>query len=149
LAVRDNDAFFDQAFNMYNKGSLPVDIIHDMMNIDTHSSRKKLEADLFTVNDSAFNQFLQALYNAVGPIMAEKYDIAEKLGQYLDINPLPAPPGGEGGEAGAAGGLPGMGRFSSRLNNGQQGALTRLIAAAKKNPQKLDKIVKFLQGEKG
>ena len=110
LAVKDNDAFFDQAFNMYNKGSLPVDIIHDMMNIDTHSSRKKLEADLFTVNDSAFNQFLQALYTAVGPIMAEKWDIAEKLGQYLDINPLPTPPGGEGGEGGA-GGAPRYGKI--------------------------------------
>ena len=149
LAVKDNDAFFDQAFNMYNKGSLPVDIIHDMMNIDTHSSRKKLEADLFTVNDSAFNQFLQALYNAVGPIMAEKWNIADKLGQYLDMDPLPPPPAEAGGEGGA-GGLPGMGRFSSAsLNSGQQGALTRLITSALKHPEKLDKIVKFLNGEKG
>jgi intein/homing endonuclease len=150
LAVRDNDAFFDQAFNMYNKGSLSSDIILDLMNIDANSNKKKLEADLFTVNDSAFNQFLQALYNAVGPLMAEKYDLIEKLGDYLDIHPLPTPPGGEGGEAGGAagaGGLPGMGRFSTGgLNKSQVAVLNRLISSALKNPQKLDKIIKFLNG---
>ena len=81
--------------------------------------------------------------------MAEKWNIADKLGQYLDMDPLPPPPAEAGGEGGA-GGLPGMGRFSSAsLNSGQQGALTRLITSALKHPEKLDKIVKFLNGEKG
>lgn len=146
LAVRDNDAFFDQAFNMFNKGSLSVDIIHDMMNIDTHSTKKKLEADLFTVNDANFNQLLQNLYTSLGTVLAEKYDISEKIASYLGINALPQPAGGA--EGGDAGGLPGMGRFSSNLGKDKQAALMKLMEAALKHPEKLEKISKFLNGAK-
>jgi hypothetical protein len=147
LAVRDNDAFFDQAFNMFNKGSLSVDIIHDMMNIDTHSTKKKLEADLFTVNDSNFNQLLQNLYTSLGTVLAEKYDSSEKIANYLGLNALPQPAAGaEGGEAG--GGLPGMGRFSSSLGKDKQAALMKIMEAALKHPEKLEKISKFLNGVK-
>lgn len=147
LAVRDNDAFFDQAFNMFNKGSLSVDIIHDMMNIDTHSTKKKLEADLFTVNDANFNQLLQNLYTSLGTVLAEKYDTSEKIASYLGLNALPQPAeGAEGGDAG--GGLPGMGRFSSNLGKDKQAALMKLMEAALKHPEKLEKISKFLNGAK-
>jgi hypothetical protein len=145
LAVRDNDAFFDQAFNMFNKGSLSVDIIHDMMNIDTHSTKKKLEADLFTVNDANFNQLLQNLYTSLGTILAEKYDVGDKIANYLGLNALPEPAGEAGGEAG--GGLPGMGRFSSNLSKEKQAALMKIMQAALKNPDKLEKISKFLNGK--
>ena len=143
LAVRDNDAFFDQAFNMYNKGSLSVDVIHDMMNIDTHSTRKKLEADLFTVNDSSFNQLLQNLYTSLGTVLAEKYDIGDKLALYLGLNALPQPVEGAEG-AGGAGGLPGMGRFSSSMGKNNQVALMKVMAEAMKHPEKLEKILKFM-----
>jgi hypothetical protein len=145
LAVRDNDAFFDQAFNMFNKGSLSVDIIHDIMNIDTHTNKKKIEADLFTVNDANFNQFLQNLYTSLGTVIAEKYDISDKLAAYLGLKQLPQPvENAEGGEAG--GGLPGMGRFSSSLGKDKQAALMKIMEAALKHPEKLDKISKFLNG---
>jgi intein/homing endonuclease len=148
LAIRDNDAFFDQAFNLYNKGSLSIDIIHDMMNIDTVSTKKKLEADLFTVNDSAFNQLLQNLYTALGPLLAEKFDGASKIADYLGLNELPAPPPeaeGAGGAGGAGGGLPGLGRFSSTLGKDRQAALVKLIDIAIQHPQKLDVIAKYLK----
>jgi hypothetical protein len=143
LAVRDNDAFFDQAFNMFNKGSLSVDIIHDMMNIDTHATKKKLEADLFTVNDANFNQLLQNLYTSLGTVLAEKFDISDKIATYLGLTALPQPVGGE--EAGG-GGMPGMGRFSSSLSKDKQVALMKVMEAAIKHPEKLDKISKFLNG---
>ena len=146
LAIKDNDSYFDQIFNLYNKGSCSIDIIHDMLNIDTHSTKKKLEADLFTVNDSAFNGLLQNMYTALGPILAEKFDIGTKISSYLKLNELPAPPAGaEGGEGGA---LPGMGRFSSAgLDGNRQAALMKLMEAALKNPDKLDIIAKFLESK--
>jgi hypothetical protein len=146
LAIKDNDSYFDQIFNLYNKGSLSIDVIHDMLNIDTHSTKKKLEADLFTVNDSAFNQLLQNIYTALGPILAEKFDIGSKIAGYLKMNELPAPPAGaEGGEGGA---LPGMGRFSStNMTDNRQAALMKLMEAAMKNPDKLDVISKFLESK--
>ena len=146
LAIRDNDSFYDQAFNLYNKGSLPVDIIHDILNIDTHSAKKKLEADMMTVNDSAFNQLLSNMYTALGPMLAEKFDASSKIAEYLKLNELPPPPAGaEGGEGG--GGLPGMGRFSSMTSNSRQTALMKLMEAAMKNPDKLDLISKFLENK--
>jgi hypothetical protein len=58
LAIKDNDAFFEQAMQLYNKGSISIDIILEMLNVDPISTRKKIEADLFTVNDFAFNQLM-------------------------------------------------------------------------------------------
>lgn len=147
LAIRDNDAFFDQAFNMYNKGSLPVDTILDMMNIDPVTARKKIEADLFTVNDSAFNQLMQNLYTSLGQVFAERYNVDEKIANYLDVQEKPQPEGGEEQGGGGLGGLGGgMGRFSSSMNRQRQDSLMKLMNLAMKNPDKLDKLAAFLGG---
>lgn len=151
LAIRDNDAFFDQAFNMYNKGSLPVDTILDMMNIDPVTARKKIEADLFTVNDPAFNQLMQNLYTALGQVFAERYNVDQKIADYLDVQEKPQPEGGEeaagGGGLGGLGG--GMGRFSSSMSKQRQASLMKIMDLAMKNPDKLDKLAAFLGGPKG
>ncbi len=151
LAIRDNDAFFDQAFNMYNKGSLSVDVILDMMNIDPVSTRKKIEADLFTVNDPAFNQMMQNLYTSLGQVFAERYNVDEKVADYLDVQEKPMPEGAEGEAGGLGGGLGGgeMGRFaSSRMTPSRRQAFTKVMELAMQNPDKLDKIAAFLGGVK-
>jgi len=151
LAIRDNDAFFDQAFQLYNKGSIPIDVILDMMNIDTDSSTKKIEKDLFTVKDFAYNQLMSNVYTAAGQGLVEKYNVLEKLGEYLGLNELPPPP--PGAEAGGLGGP--MGRFSSdktgskkfklaKMDPKKVAALQKLVDMAMESPDKLEKIVKFL-----
>lgn len=152
LAIRDNDAFFDQAFNMYNKGSLSVDVILDMMNIDPITTRKKIEADLFTVNDPAFNQLMQNMYTSLGQMLSERFDVDKKVADYLRLNEKPMPEGEEaGGMGGGLGGLGGgggeMGRFSSMLGSKRQAALTKLMNWAMKNPANLDKISNYLEGK--
>jgi len=148
LAIKDNDAFFDQAMQLYNKGSISIDVILEMLNIDPVSTRKKIEADLFTVNDFAFNQLMTNLYVATATKLAEGYSSADKMAEYLKLDPLPPPPAGEeagGGLGGLGGGAPPMGRFSSvGMDSKRQAALTKLMTMAMKNPEKMDKIAAFL-----
>jgi intein/homing endonuclease len=147
LAIKDNDTFFDQAMQLYNKGSISIDVILEMLNIDPISTRKKIEADLFTVNDFAFNQLMSNVYNAAGQALVEKYTVAQRLANYMNLDELPPPPPGEEGMGGGLGGGlgGGMGRFSSNgMDNKRQAALTKLMSVVLKNPSKLDSIVEYL-----
>jgi hypothetical protein len=150
LAIRDNDSFFEQVMQLYNKGSVSIDVILDMLNIDPASTRKKIEADLFSVNDFAFNQFMTNLYVAAATDMVQKYNVNERLATYLDLEQLPPQPAeGAGGEAG--GGLPPMpgGRFSSAgLDPKRQAALTKLVSLVMRSPEKLDKIASLMDKKK-
>ena len=150
LAIKDNDTFFDQAMQLYNKGSISIDVILDMLNIDPISTRKKIESDLFTVNDFAFNQLMSNIYTAAGQFLVEKYSVAERLAEYMKLQELPPPPPGEEGAMGGGlgGGLGGMGRFSSSgMDSKRQAALTKLMSVVLKDPNKLDRIVDYLSKE--
>lgn len=153
LAIKDNDTFFDQAMQLYNKGSISIDVILEMLNIDPISTRKKIEADLFTVNDFAFNQLMSNVYNAAGQSLVEKFAVTDRLADYMNLEPLPPPPPGEegglggGGLGGGLGG--GMGRFSSSgLDSKRQAALNKLMSIVMKNPERLDRIAEYLSSGK-
>jgi hypothetical protein len=161
LAIRDNDAFFDQAFQLYNKGSVSIDIILDMLNIDPEATRKKIEADLFTVNDFAFNQLVSNMYSAVAQPFVDSFDLQQKLADYMGLPPLPKPEGEEGGEEGGGlGDLGGGARFASSkkanksqeylqkriasMGESQKKALDTLIRKATESPEKLNAIAGWL-----
>jgi len=146
LAIKDNDTFFDQAMQLYNKGSISIDVILDMLNIDPISTRKKIEADLFTVNDFAFNQLMSNIYTAAGQALVEKYTVTDRLAGYMNLEELPPPPPGEEGAGELGGGLGGgMPRFASKgLDSKRQTALAKLMAVVLKNPDKLDRISEYL-----
>jgi hypothetical protein len=86
LAIRDNDHFFDAAFQLYQKGSISIDLLLDILNIDPVSTREKLEKDLFTVNDSTFNELQRNLYTNAAQALTERSDVVEKLAVYLKLN---------------------------------------------------------------
>jgi len=150
LAIKDNDTFFDQAMQLYNKGSISIDVILEMLNIDPISTRKKIEADLFTVNDFAFNQLMANVYTAAGQSLVEKFSVTDRLAEYMNLDPLPPPPPGEDGgmDGGLGGGLGGARFSSSNLNSKRQAAVTKLMSIVLKNPEKLDKIAEYLSGGK-
>jgi hypothetical protein len=85
LALRDNSETFDALFNLYQKGSLDIDIILDLLNIDPVATREKLERDMFTVNDATFNEVLRGLYSSVGQALAENSDVADKIAENLGL----------------------------------------------------------------
>lgn len=85
LALRDNNDTFDAMMNLYQKGSLDVDVILELLNIDPVATREKLERDLFTVNDATFNEALRGIYSDVGRKIAENSDAADRISKYLGL----------------------------------------------------------------
>jgi len=86
MALRDSGDLYDMLFNLYSKGSLPVDIIYEFLNLDPEDCECKLEDALFTVKDSKFNEMLSNLYGSVGEWMMANTDLGKKLTKGLGLN---------------------------------------------------------------
>jgi hypothetical protein len=95
LPLRDSQDTFDALFNLYQKGSISIDLILEMLNIDPDDTRAKIEADMFTVNDAVFNEVMRSVYSEVGRMLTEKTDIVEKVAKYLKLQMKPEGDGGE------------------------------------------------------
>lgn len=85
LALRDSQDTYDALFNLYQKGSISIDLILDLFNIDPQDTREKIERDMFTVNDAVFNEVVRGVYGEVGRMLAEKTDIMDKIAGYLKL----------------------------------------------------------------
>ena len=72
-------------FNLYAKGSLPVDIIYEFLNLDPETCKRKLEEDLLTVKDSKFNQVLDAIYAGVAEMLFKRTDLMDRVAQSLNL----------------------------------------------------------------
>jgi hypothetical protein len=93
LALRDSQDTYDALFNLYQKGSVSIDLILEMFNIDPSDTREKIEKDMGTVNDSTFNEVVRGMYSEAARTLAEKTDIVERLAKYmkLEMKAEPAP----------------------------------------------------------
>lgn len=96
LPLRDSQDTYDALFNLYQKGSISIDLILEMFNIDPHDTRIKLEKDMFTVNDATFNEVLRGIYSGVGGTIAEQSDVTDRITQYLGLKKKEEPPAEEG-----------------------------------------------------
>jgi hypothetical protein len=96
LPLRDSQDTFDALFNLYQKGSVSIDVILEMLNIDPDDTKTKIEKDLFTVNDATFNEIVRSVSNEVGRMLAEKTNITERVASYLGLQMKPAPAEDEG-----------------------------------------------------
>lgn len=86
MALRDNQETFDSLFNLYQKGSLDVETILDLLNIDPDTVREKIVRDTFTVNDPIFNELIRGVYGEAGRALAENSNIVNKLAQTLGLD---------------------------------------------------------------
>ncbi len=86
MALRDSGDLYDMMFNLYAKGSLPVAIIYEFLNIDPEDCKRKLEDDLFTVNDSKFSELLSNLYNSMAELILSKSDLLKRVIEGLTLN---------------------------------------------------------------
>jgi len=85
LALRDNRDTFDALYNLYTKGSLDVDTILELLNLDPVAVRERIERDLFTVNDPTFNEVLRGIYGDAGRAIAENSNASEKIAKVLGL----------------------------------------------------------------
>jgi hypothetical protein len=128
LAIRDNEQFFDNAFQLYQKGSISIDLILDILNIDPVSTKEKIERDLFTVNDSLFNELMRNIYTNASAPLVEQTDLTAKLAKYMKLTMTET----EEAPAGAA-------RFSKEASD-QTKKMARVMKYFKENPEILNKV---------
>lgn len=95
LALRDNSDTFDALYNLYTKGSLDVDTILELLNLDPIAVREKVERDLFTVNDPTFNEVMRGIYGEVGRKLAEESDVSARVAKNLGLKHAPPKEGGD------------------------------------------------------
>ena len=103
LTIRDNAEVFDSLFQLYSKGSLPVEVIYELFNLNPEEMHSKLLAGLFTTKDSTFNRATEEVNTEVGRALVQQSDVVKKVAAYLGLE-YKEKPEEQGGEAG--GGLP-------------------------------------------
>ena len=86
LGLRDNSETFDALFNLYQKGSLDIDVILELLNIDPVNTRMKLERDLWGINDPTFNEMVRSIYNDAAQKIAENSNIIEIIAERLGLD---------------------------------------------------------------
>lgn len=117
LGIRDNDSTFDHLFNLYQKGSLDIWSIYDLLNLDGQAVYERIMGDLLTVNDPTFNEAMRALYSRVGDQLMEQTNAFDKITRHLKLRPKKSEESdsGSGGggdmdfDVGGMGGMGGMG----------------------------------------
>lgn len=85
LGLRDNADTFDHLFTLYQKGSLDVDIILELMNIDPVLTKKKIERDMFTPNDPMFNEALRGIYSGAAQKIVDGSKVTEKIADSMGL----------------------------------------------------------------
>ena len=85
LALRDNTELQDFMFNLYQKGSMPISYIYDLLNIDVDSSHEELLKDFLTLKDSTMNELSRQLLQDVGQSFAEETNAKEIIAKNLGL----------------------------------------------------------------
>lgn len=79
LTIRDNAEVFDSLFQLYQKGSIPVEILYDLFNLNSDEIIEKLKAGMFTAKDSQFNEVLRDIYSSVAQKIVDGTDISDQI----------------------------------------------------------------------
>lgn len=87
MALRNTGETYQMLFDLYQKGSIPVSVLLELLDVDPEICRKKLEEDLFTVNDSKFNTFLEQFYGSLAGSekLTKSTDVVDKLLKTLGL----------------------------------------------------------------
>lgn len=95
LPLQDSQDMFDALMGLYQKGSLSVDLILELLNIDPDDTRIKIEQDLMTANDATFNEITRSAYSEIGRVLATDTDMLERVARYLKLRIKEKPAGEE------------------------------------------------------
>lgn len=96
LTIRDNAEVFDSLFQLYQKGSLDIDLIYELFNINSDEVAIKLYDQMFTIKDSTFNRMLEEIHGEMGRKIPEESNIFEKFLEYLKLGKKVEAPEEEG-----------------------------------------------------
>lgn len=85
LGIRDNDQLYDQMFNLYLQGSLPLAVILDLVNVDIDEAEEGVKEDMLTVRDPKFQDFWSGVLTAMADQIANGTDLGDRLIEYLQV----------------------------------------------------------------
>lgn len=105
VTIRDNAEVFDSLFQLYQKGSLPVDVIYELFNLNADEINAKLRNEMFTVKDPTSNRMNEEVNTEIGRKLVERTDILERVAKYLGLKVKPEQVEGGGGMESPNGGL--------------------------------------------
>lgn len=83
LSIRDNAEVFDSLYQLYQKGSLPIDPILELFNLDSDEVHEKLKRDQFTIKDSTYNEMMRGIYSSAADQVLEKSDLVNQIINYM------------------------------------------------------------------
>jgi len=86
LALRDNTELQDYMFSLYQKGSLPISYILDLLNIDYDDTMHQVLKDLFTPADPNFNDFTKQILQDAAAKAGEETDAFERIFKGAGLN---------------------------------------------------------------
>lgn len=124
LGIRDNEQLYDQVFNLYLKGSLPLSVVLDLLDFDVDEVEEGVKDDMLTVRDAKFNDMWARVLDELAARLVDQTDLLDRLIAYLQVEQTGSPEGGE--EEGG----PGFGRFGS--GKPDENAMEHVHAAVKK-----------------
>ena len=82
--LRSQDVF-DTLFQLYQKGSLPVDVLYDVLNLDGDAMEAALRKDLWTLKNDKANEVVSNIYGSVGEDILQNTDVVAKVIQALGL----------------------------------------------------------------
>jgi hypothetical protein len=85
LALRDNTELQDFMFNLYQKGSMPIAYMYELLNIDVDDAHDQLAKDAFTFKDANMNELIRAALTAIGDALPDETDIKERVIKNLGL----------------------------------------------------------------
>lgn len=85
LTIRDNQEMFDALFQLYQKGSLPIQVIYELFNLNPDEMNDVLVDDMFTVRDATFNEMLRQVHTDLGTKMVDETDVFERVAKYCGL----------------------------------------------------------------
>lgn len=92
IGIRDHQESFDALFNLYQKGSLSLDTILDLLGIDPEAEKQRVKRDLLTVNDPIFNEVVRGIYNGAGQKIVDGSNVTDRIANSLGIRMVQAEP---------------------------------------------------------
>lgn len=84
LNLRSSD-YFDLLFTMYQKGSLNVEVIYDLLNLDGEDVEQSLKENLWSLKNDTFNEVIRNVLNDAADGIVEKTNVREKIIENLSL----------------------------------------------------------------
>jgi len=79
VSITDSDEAFNQLMNMYQRGSITLDYVLDMFNIDSATVEAKLRKDFMTMKDPLTAEAMNSLMSSIGSNLSENKELQKKF----------------------------------------------------------------------